>query len=66
MILKDGAYHTCKVTNGQVFSCDGAWYQGKAVVLKDGAYHTCKVTNGQVFSCDGGWFQGETVVLTER
>ena len=56
------SYHQCQLTNGQVFSCDGSWYQGSAVVLRNGAYHKCSITNGQVFSCDGSWFQGRAVV----
>src|SRR5579883_2533507 len=57
------SYKKCRITNGQVFSCDGSWYQGNAVVLHDGAYHNCRITNGQVFSCDGSWYQGNAVVL---
>ena len=30
----DHSYHRCEITNGQVFSCDGSWYQGKAVVRR--------------------------------
>ena len=61
VVLKDGAYRECQITNGQVFSCSG-WFQGKTVAMKDGAYHLCDITNGQVFSCDGSWYQGKAVV----
>ena len=54
------------LTNGQIFSCEGSWYQGEAPVLRDGSWHKCKITNGQVFSCDGSWFQGTAVVYTDR
>ena len=57
-----GSYHMCKISNGQIFTCDGAWYQGQAVVEKDGSYHMCKISNGQIFTCDGAWYQGEAVV----
>jgi hypothetical protein len=57
------AYYECSITSGQIFSCDGSWYQGRAVVLRNGAYHECTITNGQVFSCDGSWYQGRAVVL---
>jgi hypothetical protein len=61
------SYRTCRISNGQIFSCDGTWYQGNAVVEReDHAYHTCKISNGQVFSCDGSWFQGEIPVYTDR
>jgi hypothetical protein len=60
------SYHECQITNGRVFSCDGAWYQGKAVVLRDGSYHLCQITNGRVFSCDGAWYQGKAVIQTDR
>ena len=29
-----GAYYECDIVNGKVFSCDGSWYQGKAVVYR--------------------------------
>ena len=58
----DGSFHSCQITNGQVFSCDGAWYQGTTVVLHEGAYHNCQIVNGQVFSCDGAWYQGKATV----
>ncbi|MHB8421130.1 MAG: hypothetical protein ACYDCL_23930 [Myxococcales bacterium] len=58
-----GAFYRCRITNGQVFSCDGSWYQGKAVVKRgDGSYYRCTIVNGDVFSCDGTWYQGKAVV----
>ena len=30
-----GSYKLCDITNGQIFSCEGSWYQGKAVVFTD-------------------------------
>jgi len=58
-----GGFYRCQIANGQVFSCDGAWYQGQAVVKRDdGSYSNCRIVNGQLFSCDGGWYQGKTVV----
>jgi len=65
LIAGQKAYHVCKISNGQVFSCDGSWFQGETPVERDGSYHMCKISNGQVFSCDGRWFQGETPVLHE-
>jgi hypothetical protein len=28
-------YRACKISNGQIFSCEGSWFQGTAVVLTD-------------------------------
>jgi hypothetical protein len=60
------SYRVCKISNGQIFSCEGSWFQGETPVLRDGAWHKCKISNGQIFSCDGSWFQGNTVVFTDR
>jgi hypothetical protein len=61
-----GSYKSCDVRNGQVFACNGAWYQGSAVTRHGGAYHECKIVNGQVFSCTGSWYQGTAVVLQDN
>jgi hypothetical protein len=58
-----GSFKSCRIVNGQVFSCDGAWYQGQAPVLSGGAFHSCHVVSGQVFSCDGAWYQGKAPAL---
>jgi hypothetical protein len=60
------AYHSCKISNGQVFSCDGTWFPGATPVYHQGAWHLCKISNGKVFSCDGTWYQGTAVVFTDR
>ena len=60
------SYRACKISNGQIFSCEGSWFQGETPVLRDGAWHRCKISNGQIFSCEGSWFQGTAVVFTDR
>jgi hypothetical protein len=60
------SYRTCKISNGQIFSCEGSWFQGETPVFRDNAWHRCKISNGQVFSCEGSWFQGMAVVFTDR
>src|SRR6478735_1996773 len=60
------SFKRCRISNGQVFSCDGAWFQGETPVERDGGWHMCRISNGKVFSCDGAWYQGTAVVYTDR
>jgi hypothetical protein len=29
------SYRNCRISNGQIFSCEGSWFQGTAVVYTD-------------------------------